>query len=783
MAIFPPPPVSGSNPLQLLPDPGVSGGANLDAAPHEIPAGQGRYLQDVVLDQPGVVRQRGPINGLDTGTNPDFPSLPTNARIIGMTTLADPNGTDSFRLLLLIADKNTSAVKALFYGRTTTPATQAFHARAFFELMEPMDSSGQMMGDPFAYFDDRRSAVANIGTLFATVTLSGLQVFNSDPDPYFSSSLALDGGALVGMGQNYGADTSTAHRAMFHWRGAAKPDYTTGTLTWTQNSKAIVGSGTSWAANVEPGMFLMDSTGAVCVGVVASVTDNTHLTLEQNVLRPTTAGASYKLVSLRRPYVQGFNLGVSAGTITTSTTSAVVNGGGTKFVDQGVANGDLVFRASDYTYVGQVSSVQSNTQLTLGASAGFALAGEDYVISRVTPWTAGKEPVFSTYYNGMQLLANADNNRGGINERSRIFVTDAKNLEAIDLTKTGSFYDLPSTKPHTDIRGLFATESAALVFLAEATYGLFGNSPDNLVPKVISNDGCLSPMSVQAWQGGAVWAGLRSVYYFDGANVQDLLQGRAQVAHRNALAGLDYARLRCWSMLHNGHYICFLQQVNTGVYTYQQGRQNITDPGAVTYDPSSIVYSINLRSGAFTLWTNVTVRGYSAPPGKLVQARDAYYAVESATSGGPVICSAEDLFREAGSTGFVADEFLTNPRVVDFAPHFFVEGRLNNFGDPERLKRAQMVLASYSLYGDTDTTKLGIDVIRNMGEITKAVSPKARTATSVASPVQWANKRIRFGTKANMVGARFYTMADGAPAAARLGPWSIGLKPMRPGRV
>lgn len=773
--------------ITLAPDPGVRRGANLDAAPHEIPDGMGRYLQDVLLDIPGVVRQRGPIDGLNTGTNPDFPSLPTNARIIGMTTLADPSGTDSFRLLLITANKNTGAVEARIYGRSTTPAAQAFHSRAFFEMMDPFDQTEQKIGDPFLYFDDRRSALNLIGQLLAGPISLGLTVQNSEADPFFNTALALDGGALVGIGMNFGADTSKAnHRAMFHWRGAAKADYAMGgavTVAGTQNSPAIVGVGTTFTTSVEPGMFLVDTNGRT-LGVVKSITDNTHLTLEQNLLNITFAARNTdKFVSLRRPFSNpGIN--VAAGSITTSITSPTVNGGGTKFVDQGVANGDLLFRESDFTYIGTVSGAPaSNGQLTLAANAAVALAAEGYVATRSAPWAAGSEPVFSTYYNGMQLLANADNQRGGINERSRIFVTEVKNLEGLDLTKTGTFYDLPSTKPHTDIKAMLATESAALVWLAEATYGLFGNDPAALSPKVVYNDGLLSPMSVQPYQGGAIWAGYRSVYWFDGATVQDLLRGKAATAHQKALAGLDYSKLRCWSMLHNRHYICFLQTVNGGVFSYEQGRQNSLTQGAVTYDPTSIIYAINMDTGAFTLWSNVTVRGYSAPPGKLVNTRDAYYVVESSETAGPIICSAESLFQETGTRGFVSDEFLTNPKVVDFAPHFYVEGKLNTYGDPERLKRAQMLLAQYSLYGGTDTVKLGIDLVKGMGEDTKALNMKARTSSAVTTPTTWSNKRSRFSTKANLFGVRFYTMNDGAPAAARLGPWSLGWKWLRPGRV
>lgn len=753
-----------------------------------IPEGQGRFIKDAILDIPGEVRQRGPINGLNTGQNPDFPSLPANQRIIGMTTLADPNGTDSFRLLLLCADKNTFAVKAFIFGRGSTLVNPAMSARNFMDLQEPLDLTPQFQGDGFLYFDGRRTAFTAIGSLLATITLSGLSVLNSDADPFFQANLALDGGALFGMGVNFGADAQKGtHRALFHWRGAAKADYAMGgavTLAGTQSSTAIVGVGTTFTTSVEPGMFLQDTNGKL-LGVVKSITDNTHLTLEQNLANITFAARNTdKFVSLRRPYSNP-NLNISAGTIITSLASATVNGGGTKFQDQGVANGDLVFRANDLAYVGTVSGAPaSNQQLTLGAPAAVAMNNEDYYITHAAQWAAGSEPVFSAYFNGMQLLANADNQRANFNERSRIFVTDAKSLDAFDTTKTGSFYDLPSTKPHTDIRGLFPTESAALVFLAEATYGLFGNTPDNLVPRVIHSDGLLSPMSIQAWQGGAVWAGFRSLYWFDGNNVQDLLEGRAQAAHQKALAGLDYARLRCWSMLHNGHYICFLSQINTGIFTHTQGRQNTTTPGVQVTDPTTLVYSINLKTGAIGFWTNVNVRGYSAPPGKLVNTRDAYYVVESSQTNGPVICSAESLFQEAGTTGFTQDEFLTNPvGTTDFAPHFYVEGRLNSFGDPERLKRAQMLLTQYSLYGDTDTSKLGIDIVTDMGELTKAVSPKARTSTSVAAPVSWTNKRARFSKKATLIGVRYYTMADGQPTAARIGPHSVGFKPMRPGRV
>lgn len=823
-----PPPVSGSNPMQLLPDPGVAQGSNLDSAPNEIPAGMGRFLKDVLLDVPGVVRQRGPLN-----TKGIFPSLPSSHRVIGLTSLQDPNGTNFFRILLLTSDKNSpNHIYAWFYGHSSSTSTVSFHARSFFDLMDPIMADGRNEGEGLLYFDERRGNATNLGAFqllnsFDVTSLfgGGLSIGPGANDPFFDSKLAMDGGVLLGIGTNYGQDTGkSSHRVMIHWRGASKSSYNRAAVTVTQNSTALNDAGASFLANVEPGMFVLKTSDSSFIGVVKTVVSNTAITMEQAPL--IVAGVTdVTFVSMRRPFsVGGPNIG--AGSITCSTASAVVNGGGTKFQDQVVTAGDQLFRANDFTYIGQVASIQSNIQLTLTAPAAKALAVENYVIvhAATAPWAAGSEPVMSAFFNGMQLLAAADNLRGGQNERSRIFVTDSRIMEQIDLTKTGTYYDLPNTKAHTDIRGLMATESCALVFLAEATYGIFGTDPTALVPKVVHSDGALSPMVIQPWQGGAIWAGHRGVYFFDGHSTHNLLEGRASRAHQQALANIDYGTYRAWSMIHNGHYVCFLSKTNAGAFKHYQGRATSTDAaGTYSYDPTSVIYSINLRTGALVFWTNISVRGYTSPPGVLVTERDAYYVVESAGTGGPAICSAEALFQDAGFSGFAMDQILTAPAGTDFAPHFYVEGRLNSFGDVERKKRIQLILAQYSFYGNNldntvpksslatgatldDTgggtsdgggagggssdagkrviSKLGMDIVSGMGEDTKAVANRPCTTDDISNPVKWVNKRNRFGgVRTGLVGVRFYTMADSPPCYAMIGPWSFGLKPMRVGRA
>lgn len=68
--------------------------------------------------------------------------------------------------------------------------------------------------------------------------------------------------------------------------------YTTGTVTVTENSATVVGSGTSWVANVDAGMILALSGRAMAV---KSVESNTSLTLEREWSVPTVSGASYSL--------------------------------------------------------------------------------------------------------------------------------------------------------------------------------------------------------------------------------------------------------------------------------------------------------------------------------------------------------------------------------------------------------------------------------------------------------------------------------------------------------
>lgn len=72
--------------------------------------------------------------------------------------------------------------------------------------------------------------------------------------------------------------------------------YSTGTVSVTAGSNVITGTGTSWLANVDPGMLFIP-TGGTKYNPVMSVDSNTQITL-RNPISSTQAGLGYSLVPI-----------------------------------------------------------------------------------------------------------------------------------------------------------------------------------------------------------------------------------------------------------------------------------------------------------------------------------------------------------------------------------------------------------------------------------------------------------------------------------------------------
>jgi hypothetical protein len=74
------------------------------------------------------------------------------------------------------------------------------------------------------------------------------------------------------------------------WGGSLKAPYSVGSITFTNGSRTVVGSGTAWLANVDAGMMMINPTV-----IVDSVTDNTHLTMRYPWGGVTGSGVAYTL--------------------------------------------------------------------------------------------------------------------------------------------------------------------------------------------------------------------------------------------------------------------------------------------------------------------------------------------------------------------------------------------------------------------------------------------------------------------------------------------------------
>lgn len=94
----------------------------------------------------------------------------------------------------------------------------------------------------------------------------------------------IDGVAVIGGGPMYAGSRKGAN-------------YTTGTVSVTQGSTTVTGSGTTWNTLVDAGMFLQVG-GSGRYYVVKSITDTTHLELTEAYEGSTGAGNAYVLSPL-----------------------------------------------------------------------------------------------------------------------------------------------------------------------------------------------------------------------------------------------------------------------------------------------------------------------------------------------------------------------------------------------------------------------------------------------------------------------------------------------------
>jgi len=718
-------------------------GMNVAMSGQEIDDTECQYLQDGLLDKPGLARRRGPLQAA-TG----WAALPRAAS--GLSIAIDPVGDARYAALT-----GTGAA-----GYLTVWSS---------DLSAVTDLSW-----PHVMPTDPGSGVS-----------SAFRLVNSAP--------AISGGTWVGTASDYGA--SSPLHALGLWYGAGKADYTTGTITITRGSSLVTGAGTSWLTNVQPGMFLFSQTDdasagtftAAFIGVVLSVNSNTSITLEANSPYSGSAGRTYTLTSLR-----GFIPKVMKGQITCATDSTTVSGGATKFSSQLLGTGTWnLYRLSDGTWIGKVASVQSDISLTLAANAAIAAADERFVAIR-GDWSVAEKSVditgatnkpgwLTAIYAERQWYAN---NGGSFDKTYRLWFSDSGDKEGVDLSSDGDWIPISATSDVPEpLRALVPTYNALLALKENEAFAVYGTSPSSFSAKKLEDDGTISSMSVQSYGGGAIWAGRNGIYYYDGVQVQNMTRNKLGDVWKNTVKSIDTLRYRAWSMMLRNHYFLFIEDLDPTISVVK---------GNTTSTPDHWVVSINMDTQAFSLHTNVKIRGAVTLPAE--QGRGVRAVVNNASNVGTVI-DADQLFDAEGVDDFAAGGVGTA------GPDFYLVTKKYNAGNDVQLKRFKQFAVHYlaqggavkvdavlglnevgqTLTSDLPATVLTWDALRTLLPNWSSVSAEYPAWNNLIEGV-FRPKRVRFLKKDHHMSFRLWQETS-SMTRVKIGPFHIAYKLMRPQRV
>lgn len=583
---------------------------------------------------------------------------------------------------------------------------------------------------------------------------------NISPHSLFDSKPALKGGAFIGAATDLGAAPSAS--TIVYWRGAAKA------LTSTTTTGAVARGATSFTltaggTNVSPGHWVFNDSN-ILVGVVKSVSGNT-VTLEKPALQVITANVTFQPFRKILPRV-------SKGRITCSSASTTVNGGLTQFRKLDVDSGTWDLFTTDYVYIGTVSSVTADAQLELGSNAAVSLLNSDYLaIKRIDGTALSGSPVgfLNATHGGHQFFAQGNG----------LFFSDDDDPEALDLIDDNLvFSDDPiSALVSCEAGLLIATENEAF-----ALVGVAGTTPDRWAGAPVHDDGALFPMTAQEHEGGAIWAGRRGVWYWNGAKPVNMLASWGDTWEK--ITGSLSANTRMWSMVANDHYFLHVEGTSQTEIKYQE-------PGSAVslQNLARFTLVINMKTGAISLLRNVGIRGATRPPTS-VGAGESYFAVttDSGSTKLAKVFTARSLFRENSSQGRDAYNCLGESGFANAGPFFNLETKKYDLGNPQILKLFKLFLLHFYLEGTQNTQEL-IDA--ETADHLRFATFKGMNRSSTLSGKKlflnpttaiWLDKRVKFMARSQFCSILCFpgtsTITD-----LQLGAWAIGYKSKRAGRV
>lgn len=668
-----------ASPVSSITLPAAPLGMNVSQAANEIQDTEAVYLQDILLDIPGFARRRGPVTPVSGAA-----ALPRPAMGLAMTV--DPKGVNKFGVLT------------------------GDGASGHFTLYSPSLSSNLDVAWPIA-----------LGT---------------SPYPIVDQGAALNVGTMIATSSDYGADTPS--QAIAYWGGGTNANYTAGTITVARGSTAVTGSGTTWGSSISAGMWLFANTDDgytnAFIGLVQSVTDDTHLVLASPSPYPATA-KTYTAQALRGVYPK-----VMVGAITAGSGSTTLSGGGTKFLKQGLNTGSWnIYRASDMAWVGKVASVQSDTSLTLAAGAAISTADDAYVALRAdgdyaVNLTSSKPGFLTATYAGRQWYAN----NGSSNLTPyRLWFSDPTDPEGLDMSLDGDWIPINSSGDTQEpIMAIATAQNALIVIKQTETFGVFGTDPSTFQVLKLEDDGVLNGMSVQQYGGGVIWTGRKAIYYYDGTTVNNLTDSKFGTVWATAMETFNPITHRMWSMIERNHYFVHIESLSPPLAVVK---------GNVSTTPDHWVVALNLTTNAPSIWTNAKFRGSITLPA--TQNYESWFVYNDGTKG--VLAQALPFFTTEGLDPAVEG-------VTGAGPDFYFQSKRIDGGSPTRQKRFTYFILNYLIQGGF----LNIDTVlglNNLGVTSTTTFPASVLvwATIAQSIDTWAGLKDQFATWSDIVDSVF----------------------------
>lgn len=704
---------------------GIQGGMNQAVPQHEIPDGQASYMQDIILNLPGIIKRRGPLTKVSGSATVPF-------RAVGIASVQNPAGV--FKILVMGGGASTAN---LYFYNTALSSTTAYS----------MPATG------------------------------GLTAFKTNPRSLVDAKPALSQGAIIGTSQGY--VPGAAEAGIIYWRGAAlSADLAVNAVTTTVGSKNV--TTVNSFAGVTPGTFLYNDILLTFLGTVESVQSNTALTLEL----PAPVGglfATVKFLPIRplRPKVMKGRISIAPG-------SLIVNGTqgpeGTKFKSQGldttVADRWQLFRLSDNAPIGTVLSVTDNATLTLAVAPGNLLpatspgmTNERYYAIKTTTANPLTYTILNDQYllpvvgflnsvwNGRQWYANIPTIRNGENLSSRVWFSDIADPEGLDLSPDdGDFMDVGSTTgSQTPITAIQGIPAGLLVFKETELFMITGSDYSNFAVRKMADTGCLGVGSVQPAGAGAIWAGREGIFYTDGTSIKNLSSQLGDF-WTTGMAPFSTANNRMGSYIWKNQYVLHIDSFASGFALHKAG---------ATSGPGTFTFCINLDTFAITTFTNMVIKDSTGMP---------------SSSGFPTLAIVDD--GNTPGTTWVIDTSKTHsvtasgPDTITcgdsaiIGPDFYIETKKYDLGDPERKKLFKQIAMNYLLTGNT----LAMDTVPGLNQVGTAIN------TTWATQASWANLRKKFTKRDTHIQFRFY-QSSSAVTDVQIGPFAIGFKLQRVGRV